>query len=482
MPFDLKSIGNQLKPFKNGIIVGGIFLLVLFVLKVVFPTINEMLANQTPITEIEATNNKEYKIDDQIKPEDFSIVATHENGRKSKISSSEIDISTKNIKPIGKTTTVTVVMKNDEAIKCEVKVKTSRKKIVSFTCGYPNIKDVKAVIYSNGELCFEGTGDIMTFDEGNMPWRDYEEKKEYPIRSVSFGKGVTPSNLNYFFEKLPELTYIDKIPGTVQSMVRTFADCPKITTTGDWSECSVLLNITECYEENDELLNIAALPVNVRTSARTFADCGKLMTPPDMSQAVNLVNCTEMFQDCKSLVSAVMAPNIVVAEGMYAGCINLKEVPVLPETLENMKSMFEGDVSLEKGNLIPQSVTQLSNCFKKCEFLSGEITINCNAQEFGGMFSAACLATKINLVGESIMLDAYANTKENNVNSIFVNSVQANQNIKSYEDVVRAEQERAAAQAAAESDENAESEDEEEPEEAHEEGSTPEEAKPGDGE
>lgn len=455
----LKSIANQLKPFKSALIIGGIFLLIIAVLKIGMPALNEVLANKTPIVSIEASNNKEYTVDDQIKPEDFVVMATHENGRKTRVSPSAITISTESIKPIGESTAVTVAMQNDESIKCETQVKTSRDKVVSFTCGYPNIKDVKAVIYSNGELCFEGAGDIMTFDEGHMPWSNYEEMDVVPIRSVSFETGVTPSNLNYFFEDQEELAYIDTIPGTVQSMVRTFADCPKLTATGDWSECNVLLNITECYLSDTELLDIAALPSHVRNSTRTFANCTKLMTPPDMSQAKSLVTCTGMFQDCKSLVSAVMAPNIVVAESMYAGCINLKEVPDLPESLSDMTRMFEGDVSLEKGNLIPAGVVKLSNCFRRCEFLSGEIIINCNAEDFSGMFSDACLATKVNLVGESFMLDAYANTKDNNLNSIFVNSVQADQNIRSYSDAVQAEQDRVAAQLREEAAEDEENED-----------------------
>lgn len=439
------KIKKALAPFKKAFIIAAVCIVLYIVFGVGMPIINEVLANKTPIVSIEATNDKEYSVTDEIKPEDFSVRAIHENGRKTHIGNSEIEISTKNIKPVGKSTKVTLVMKNDESIKCEVKVKTKRKKIVSFTCGYPNIKDVKAVIYSNGELCFEGVGDIMTFDEGEMPWSDYEEMDEYPIRAVSFEDGVTPANLNYCFEGLPELTYIDTLPSTTQSMVRTFSGCPKLTKTGDWSKCSVLLNITECYSNDTELLEISPIPENVRTAVSAFMGCTKLMDPPNFDNALSLVNCTQTFSGCKSLGSATLPPNIVIAQSMFEGCINLKDVPVMPNTIQDISGMFRGNISLVHANVIPESVTKISDCFSGCEFLSGEVVINCNAQEYGGMFTGACIATKINLVGDSYMLDVYANTKEDNVSNIYVNSRRADASIKSYEDILRKLQEEAEA-------------------------------------
>lgn len=445
----LGKISEAIQPFKKALIICGVLAVLFIIVSVVIPMVNEILANQTPVKSIEAKNDNVYKVGEKIKAEDFQVTAIHEDGRKSSISTSDIKLSRKSVKPIGKKTTVTITLKTDESMKCDVKVKTSREKVVSFTCGYPNIQDVKAVLYSNGELCFEGKGDIMTFDEGAMPWGNYEEKEEYPIQAVSFGKDVTPTNLNYFFENLDFLSYVDTIPVTVQSMVRTFYGCPILENTGDWSKCSVLLNIAECYADAKELTGVSPIPENVRNATNAFANCVKLRVPPDMTGANALVNCSGMFSACTSLGSAVLPPNIVVGNSMYARCINLKEMPVLPESMEDMTSMFEGDVSLIKANPIPAGVTKIANCFNGCEFLSGEIQINCNAEDFSGMFSGACVATKVNLVGSSFMLDVYANTKNDNVNNIFVNSNQANADIKTYDQAVQKEQERIAAEQAA---------------------------------
>ena len=99
-----------------------------------------------------------------------------------------------------------------------------------------------------------------------------------------------------------------------------------------------------------------------------------------------------------------------------------------------MEGTFSGAVSLSKFDaIIPDTVQELNQTFKNCELLAGQIQIDCNVENFEEIFTGACQATKVNLVGNSMLLDAYANTCD--MDNVYVNGIKPNTAIQQYEDI-----------------------------------------------
>lgn len=427
------KILRELRPFRVPIIILGVFLLALLVLAVVMPAVNSAVADTTPIVSISASNDTVYKKGDKINAEDFDIKAKHENGKESSLSADAVKLSSTKLSPVGKNTVVTLTLAEDESIKCECKVSVERKKVVGFQIGYPEVSNVTAVLYSNGELCFEGEGDVLVCNEGEYPWFEYEGMEENPITSVSFENGVTPTDMNYWFEGLQTLTYVDTIPSSVKTMVRTFSSCIALEQPADWSECENLLNINEVYAGCTELESACAILPETRSAYRAFAECGNLLSAADSSKAEALVNAQEMYAQCTNLVEAEIAPNAVNLNGIFKDCINLKNMPEIPDTASDLTSAFENDVSLQNLTSVPSGAEKLTNMFYNCQLIHGELTIDCDTRDFDGIFTDACLATKVNLVGASKLLDVYANTNEDG--NVYVNGKSADKALTSYDQV-----------------------------------------------
>lgn len=429
----LSKVLEALKPFKTAIIILLAALFFMIILGVIVPAIQKATSSKEPIIGIEATNDNKYKSSQELSLDDFSIVAKHKDGKKTQLSSEDVTISNTSLAPIGDTTNVTLYLKENPEISCDVEVKIKREKVIGFQCGYPIVTDVIAVLYSNGELCFEGEGDVLVFGQGNYPWLNYDESDSFPIYAISFQKGVTPSNMNYWFEGLETLTYVEPIPSSVRTMVGTFEGCSSLTATADWSNTTSLLNINNTYKNCESLKETFPIPERVRTAQETFSGCSSLQFTADTSNSKSLVSTKYMYRDCNMLISAKIGESVTDMTGMFENCINLKLMPTIPPTVEIMDDAFVGNISLTSMTEIPISVKSMNSCFANCEMLTGELVINANALEFGGMFDNAAIATKVNLIGGSALLDAYGNTSTSG--NVLVNGRTPNSSIHSYEDV-----------------------------------------------
>lgn len=93
---------------------------------------------------------------------------------------------------------------------------------------------------------------------------------------------------------------------------------------------------------------------------------------------------------------------------MYAGCINLKEMPQTPETVTNMANMYQGDYSLSAVTNIPAACIDYTSCFSGCSALQGTLTIQSDTTYWNGCFDDAAVATTIDLAGNSPQLNAIA--------------------------------------------------------------------------
>lgn len=408
----MDKILSIMKSFKKVIIALIVLVVALLVVTKVLPAALHVSADSSPVVQIQAENDTVYNAGQKIEKEDFTVEATHENGRVSTLSSEDFKLSTTKLSPIGDKTSVTVSLADDPDITCKASVKINREKVVGFQCGYPDVSNVVAVLYSNGELCFEGEGDVLVFEQGAFPWMDYEGMDDHPVRSVSFGENVTPSNMNYWFENMESLTYVDTLPESVKTMVSTFAGCTGLEAMTDWSGCGNLINVNYAYSGCSALSQTVPFTQPIRTAKGTFTDCISLKSTPDLSGAGSLANMEEMFLGCSRLSKVSMPPKVVILAGTFAGCINLKEMPAIPTTVTDMNSTFAGDVSMETLTSIPSFVNDTSSTFSGCEMISGDLEINASPEDYSGMFSDAVSATKVNLKGNSAILNEMALTND----------------------------------------------------------------------
>ena len=429
---------DKLKPYKVPIILVIVLVVLFTVAKIVLPLVNQAPTSEKPIVKIEASCDKVYNSIADINVSDFTITAIHKDSIETSLDSENVTLSTASSKPVGAETEVELTLIEDKSVTCKCTVKIKREKILGFQCGYPVVTDVIAVLYSNGELCFEGTGDTLVFYEGEYPWLDdynYRELQECPITSVSFESSVTPSNMNFWFEGLTTLTYVDPIPQSVRTMVRTFKGCTNLRVMADWSKAESLLNINEAYAGCTALISTSPIPSRVRIAKSAFSGCIELQASPEVDNAVSLVNTTNMFKECGKLIQTVIPPNVTDISGMYSDCINLKVMPEIPTSVVIMKSCFEGDLNLVHLSSLPQSIDDTSSAFSGCEMITGEMTVNCNPHDSSGMFTGAAVATKVNLTGSSLLLDVLANTSDSG--NIYINKAKPNPALTRYDDVIK---------------------------------------------
>lgn len=429
----MQKIKTAIEPFKKPILLLLALLFIYIVVGKVIPTVSSAKASKSPIVKIEATNEKVYKQGSSFKPEDFQVVAVHESGDKSKLQSGEFTLSKNKPEKTGPSTKVKISLNANKDISTEIKVKNAREEVVSFECGNPKIKDVKAVLYSNGELCFEGKGDILEFDEGEFPWMNYDQDDDYPIVSVSFEDGVTPTSLDNAFKGIDTLEYVANIPESVESMSSTFEKDKSLVHIPDLSRCKKLLNLTSTLSDCVSITEIPAIPESVVNAQEMCQGCSELQNAPDASNAVNLVNASGMYQNCKKLTNVSMPPNVQDIDEMFSSCINLKDMPEIPETVKSMEGTFSGNSAMKTLTIIPKNVENVTSCLRGCSKIEGMLWIDGNPKNYGSFLSEAAVATKVDLQGNSSMLDVLANTSNENDN-ITVNGEMPNRDI-SYSDI-----------------------------------------------
>lgn len=417
-----------LAPYKKPLILLGVALVILLGVTKVMPLISSLNANDTPITGIKAENDTVYNINDTIAAEDFQVEAKHEDGETSVLSEDAYSISKKKPEKIGKYTEVVITLKSNKEIKDTIKVKNEREKITSFDCGSPNIKDVKAVVYSNGELAFEGKGNVLQYEREKFPWQN---NRDIVISSISFEKDITPKSMDYWFEGMENLTYISPLPSTVESIVGMCNDCPVLEEGVDWSQCENLLDISGLYEDCPVMKTIPAIPSTVRNASNFCAGCEELQATPDMTKATAMTNGTEMYYNCKKLTETTSAPALVIYDSMYQNCINLKDMPEIAPTAQSMENTFADCISLATTKRIPEKVDVVTGCFSGCSKLTGDLVVDAKPNDYAGFLDGASNATILNLTGKSDRLDVLANTCEGN--NIMVNGKAPNREKTSVE-------------------------------------------------
>ena len=393
--------------------------------------------------------DKEYKQGEEIKISQFTITAQHANGMETPVSENDVHLNKSYPDYTGETTNLIFILNSDETIIAQTQVQNSRKAVFYFSCGTPNIDDVHAVYYSNGELCFEGKGDVLQYTSEEYPWKSYDGQEDNPIVSVSFEENITPKNLDGWFSNMSTLVYVKNIPDTVESMWDTFANDISLKYTPDWSKCQSLKNLKGTFYGCSGLESVTyQFPETVTNASNMFYGCTSLQQTPDFKVATSLENGTSMFEECSKLRVGEVAIHMKYMDAMFKNCINLREMPEIPDTVLTMNESFSGCTSMETVTVIPEYVSNVSNCFYGCDKINGMLWVDANPESYDGFLNGACVATTVDLQGNSDYLDILANTGTENNITVFGKS--PDNTLNSINDFQQRQEEELEAQQAAE--------------------------------
>lgn len=393
------------------ILAGGIILLLCLGFMIYKSwTVKETL--KTSVVAITAQNQKTYTAGQKILTDDFEVSEKHENGKSIRLHSKEITIQPDTAAETGDVTSVTITKVSDPSVTCTVDVKNQRVEVTSFDVGYPNLTDVKATLYSNGELAFTGSGNVKNFEKKKMPWTTFEGARNHPIASVVFEDGVMPVSMDYWFTGQKELKNIDVIPSSVQSMEDTFAECTALENGPDWSRCESLTNLKGTLSKDTSLTYVYPIPSGVTVLDEICNGCTSLEVAPDMSGAAGVLYMQASFAGCVSLYDVSLPINVQNLSNTFSGCLNLETAPEIPATVVSMNNTFKKCSALKHASKIPSGVTDLSNTYAECPKLCGTLEIDANPEKYNGFLSKSVVSVSLNLTGASPVLDLLGLTKD----------------------------------------------------------------------
>ena len=300
---------------------------------------------------------------------------------------------------------------------------------------YPYWKEVEetegvyAIIYSDGEMVFNTTGNVdpsretvfvssdisetKFLGENSIAWKGYQSE----VKTVTFTEKISPKYTRCWFYKFIDLEKINNIElldtSNVTDMISMFNGCEKLNTLDlsgfDTSEvtnmssmfcgCKSLSeldlskfntgNVTEmggmffnCI--NLSTLNLSGFDTSKATNMSSmFLGCNSL-SELDLSSfnTSNVTNMSSMFWGCNSLseldLSSFKTSNVTSMNSMFAACTNLSELDLSSfntNNVINMNSMFVSCTNIKKiyvGNKWSiDSVIYSNNMFISCSKIEG---------------------------------------------------------------------------------------------------------------
>lgn len=266
-------------------------------------------------------------------------------------------------------------------------IPVTRDPVVEYSIGYPDYDDVKATVYSNGDLIFTGEGETREFGKGNIPWKDHE------YSYIEFESGIETRNMDYWFMDNETLSVCKNIPKTVESMISAFEKDTALLKTPEYFQCTELRLMTNAFKGCASLTKADTLPVEVINADETFADCLSMEKAPDIMKAGKLISANGMFQGCSKLIKTPQLPNsITTMRNCFAGCINIHRASVFPIKVEDISGCYSDCRSLEEATPIPESVINYESCFKGCRDLNGRLEINTDSSGYSSLLSDAVLS------------------------------------------------------------------------------------------
>ena len=299
---------------------------------------------------------------------DFEVMAVYSDGVEEAISNEEQDfflLSADSVPLQEGAFDVTVSLNpqmygEDELPSGTLMLQADRARIGTWKIGVPNVADVQAVLYEEGDFVVRGNGNTKRFTwDTDVPWRS----KRTQIQSVTIEETVRPTSMGNWFYRCNKLTEAPNIPDSVTDLGATFFEC-------------------------SNLIKAPEIPEGVINMYCTFAGCSKLTEAPAIPE--NVTNMDGTFDNCSNLIGA----------------------QAIPEGVTNLKAAFRGCSKLTKAPVIPENVTNMSYTFYNCQSLKGDLVINATPSSYGNcLYGAAIKGSTLYLSGLSTVLDKILATK-----------------------------------------------------------------------
>lgn len=351
----------------------------------------EQLESQ-PITELKCEFIGEVTPSEQLRSSMFRVQAVTNSGIMFDIQSYSIDV--KNAPKNGSEFNVTVTYQEKSNV---MTVPIKRNPVTEYKIGYPEPENVKATIYSNGDLEFSGSGNTMSFRDGDVPWKDEDYTHVY------FSGMIEPGNIDYWFKGNRNLVQCQDLPKSIESMRGTFSGCISLTESPNFFQCTKLRIMTDVFNGCINLKTTDVLPVATVNADAAFKDCKSLLLGPDMTKTTALTSINSICAGDTSLTAAPMIPESVIEMSKaFEGCSNIHTAAAFPKLVENISYSYADCSSLEKGASIPESVNDCKGCYSGCTDLNGNLEINTDTKNNTGiLYKSVQSGKKLTLSGNS---------------------------------------------------------------------------------
>lgn len=279
---------------------------------------------------------------------------------------------------------LTVSLKKDKEITVSETLLIQRKEMLRYDIGRSDPEAVQAVLYENGDLEIQGSGEVKKFKESDIPWREEEV-----IYLAWIDPEADVESMDYWFSGSETfLGMLCPVPDTVKTMVQTFYGCTAMAMVPDMSGAVNLEDLTGCYSRS-AITDGGEWPGNLKTVEEAYKNCISLIHAADASACVQLKSMKNCYSGCTALSDSDTPDCTENMEGAYQNCLNIKQATI-PSKVSNLASTYSGCTGLAKvDGTIPASCASLSGTFKDCKFLSGELKINCSISSLSGTFTGA---------------------------------------------------------------------------------------------
>lgn len=357
-----------------------------------FNTVSKELKKDPVVTGIEAEFVGEVAPGEAFRKSMFSVNGITNSGKLVKLKDFNADI--KNAAAHGDACEVNI---ESQGYKDTVIVNITREINSQKNIGYPNEEDAKVIYYTNGDLEFSGKGEVKNFKNNKFPWKAVSYSHVYIDETLEL------ESMDEWFSGNEELVYCSNIPKTVKTMKKTFAGCTALEKAPDYFQCSNLKMMDYTFSGCSSLKEVDVIPVNVNYARYTFEGCTSLVEPPSFDKTSNLLNVNGIFNGCINLKNAVRMPDTVTTmTNSFKDCINIKEAFKFPMNIQNIDEAYSGDTGLIKAATIPESVTSFNSCYQGCSSLTGNLEINSDSVNYGGVLqNAVTNGDKLTISGNS---------------------------------------------------------------------------------
>lgn len=205
----------------------------------------------------------------------------------------------------------------------------SRPVLAKYEIGSPVASDVIATLYADGELVFDGSGNMKTFSF-DTPW--YDDRNSITTISFKEGNTIQPINIATLFYGLTNIASIDLSnfdTSNVTNMSSMFANCPNLITIEGLSnfDTSNVTDMSNMFRTCNSLTSLDLSSFNtskVTNMSSMFYICPSLTSIEGLSNlnTSNVTDMSMMFYNCNSLTSSItiMNPNITSYTEMFSGC------------------------------------------------------------------------------------------------------------------------------------------------------------------